>query len=93
VRLDDASEAALSPIRHLGDLNVPLIVAWGSKESPEFIRQGKAFVSTGKALGKRVKDIQVSELNHFEILQTLAQKQSSIGRAALDLVDPQFSTP
>ena len=31
VRLDDTSEAALSPARHLNGLDVPLIVAWGSK--------------------------------------------------------------
>lgn len=92
VRLDDTSEAALSPARHLSGLDVPLIVAWGSKESPEFIRQGQAFVSAGKALAKHIEGIQVNGLNHFEILKTLAQKQSSIGRAALDLIGSKLSS-
>jgi arylformamidase len=88
VRIDDVSEAALSPVRHMDRLSAPLTVAWGSEESPEFIRQGKALVSAGKALGKRIDAIQITGLNHFEVLKTLVQKQSPIGRAALGLIGP-----
>lgn len=39
VRLDAAEAAALSPIRHVAGLTVRPRMAWGTAESPEFIRQ------------------------------------------------------
>jgi arylformamidase len=86
VKLDDGSEEALSPIRHLDRLQAPLVVAWGSAESPEFIRQGQTFVSAGNALGKQIGGVQIDGLNHFEALNTLVEKQSVIGRSALGLI-------
>jgi arylformamidase len=39
VAFDDATVAALSPIRHLDRLHAPVIVAYGTCETPEFQRQ------------------------------------------------------
>ena len=36
INFSDEMEEALSPQRHLGDLNAPLIVAYGTLETPEF---------------------------------------------------------
>jgi arylformamidase len=36
VKFDDATVAALSPIRHLDRLHAPLVVAYGTSETPEF---------------------------------------------------------
>jgi arylformamidase len=54
VRFDDATVAALSPIRHLDRLRAPLIVAYGTCETPEFQRQNREFaasVDTDRSLG------------------------------------------
>jgi arylformamidase len=86
LHLDDVSENALSPIRNLDRLHVPIIVVWGSEESPEFIRQGHTLAAAGKALSKRIDMVQINGVNHFEVLNTLAKKESPVSRAVLSLI-------
>jgi arylformamidase len=45
VRFTDEIEEALSPQRHLGLLKAPLIVAYGTLETPEFQRQSRDFAA------------------------------------------------
>jgi arylformamidase len=45
VRFTDAMVAELSPIRHLDRLAAPVIVSYGTYETPEFIRQAKEFAT------------------------------------------------
>jgi arylformamidase len=45
VALDDATVAALSPLRHLDRLHAPLVVAYGTCETPEFQRQNREFAA------------------------------------------------
>ena len=83
VNFTDEMEHALSPARHLGLLNAPLIVAHGTLESPEFIRQSQTFAAAVKAAGKPV-DLLVGEgYNHFEIIETLGNPYGLLGRAVL----------
>jgi arylformamidase len=49
VVFDDATVAALSPIRHLDRLHAPLVVAYGTCETPEFQRQNREFAAAVKA--------------------------------------------
>lgn len=81
VHLTDASEAALSPIRHLDAWATPTVVAVGELETPEFLRQSAAFAD---ALGSRARHIVGPHLNHFEILETLGNPFGLLGRSALD---------
>ena len=60
VAFDDATVAALSPIRHLDRLHAPLVVAYGTCETPEFQRQNREFAAAvesrrkaGAAAGRR----------------------------------------
>jgi arylformamidase len=76
-------EEALSPQRHLRDLNAPLIVADGTLETPEFQRQSCDFAAAAKAAGKRVQLLVAEGYNHFEIIETLANPYGHLGRAAL----------
>ena len=55
VKFDDATEAALSPQRHIDQLNVPLVVVYGTRETPEFQRQSREFAAAVKAAGKPVE--------------------------------------
>src|SRR5271155_3727942 len=43
VAFDDTTVAALSPIRHLDRLRAPLVVSYGTCETPEFKRQNREF--------------------------------------------------
>jgi arylformamidase len=86
VELDDAIVAALSPIRRLGRLHAPLIVAYGTCETPEFQRQNREFAAAVEAAGKPVQLLVGENYNHFELPETLGNPHGLLGRAALDLM-------
>jgi len=83
VKFTDEIEHALSPQRHLDRLNAPLVVAYGTLETPEFQRQSRDFAAAVKAAGKPVQLLVGEGYNHFEIPETLANPYGLLGRAAL----------
>ena len=83
VKFTDEIEAALSPQRHLDKLTAPLVVAYGTLETPEFQRQLRDFAAAVRAAGKPVDLIVADDYNHFEIIETMANPYGLIGRAAL----------
>jgi hypothetical protein len=86
VAFDDATVAALSPIRYLDRLHAPLVVAYGTCETPEFQRQNREFAAAVKAVGKSVQLLVGENYNHFELPETLGNPYGLLGRAALDLM-------
>ena len=54
VTFDDATLAELSSQRHLERIAIPVIVAYGTEESPEFQRQGRDYAAALAAAGKNV---------------------------------------
>jgi arylformamidase len=86
VAFDDDTEAKLSAIRHIDRLSAPLVVAWGTNESPEFIRQAREFAAAVKAAGKPVEALVADGCNHFEVMNTFATAEQLLGRAALNLI-------
>jgi arylformamidase len=83
VSFTDRMEHDLSPIRHLDGLATPLILAHGTGESPEFQRQTRDFFSAVGTVQKPAELIVVQDHNHFELLESLANPYSVIGRARL----------
>src|SRR5437867_2003547 len=83
VKFTDEMEQALSPQRHLDKLNAPVIVAYGTLETPEFQRQSRDFVAAVKAAGKPVQLLAAEGYNHFEIPETLANPFGLLGRAVV----------
>jgi arylformamidase len=88
VKFTDANVDALSAMRHLDRLDCPLVLAHGTHESPEFIRQTRDFAAAVEAAGKPVELIVAENYNHFEIGETLANPYGVLGRAALGLIKP-----
>jgi arylformamidase len=86
VSFTDASEAALSPQRHIARLHAPITVVHGSLETPEFQRQARDFAAAVAAAGKPVTAIRGEAYNHFEIIETLASPYGLAGRAALAMM-------
>jgi arylformamidase len=84
VKFTDEMEEALSSQRHLGRIVTPVIVAYGTLETPEFQRQSREFHAALKAAGKPVQLLVAEGYNHFEILETLANPYGLLGRAALE---------
>ncbi|HME61482.1 MAG TPA: alpha/beta hydrolase [Candidatus Binatia bacterium] len=87
VKFTDEIEQALSSQRHLDKLNAPIIVAYGTRETPEFQRQNREFAAAVKAAGKPVELIVGEALNHFEMQETLGNPYGLAGRAALKLMN------
>jgi arylformamidase len=81
VRIDERLEHEYSPIRHVERIKCPVTVGWAEQESKEFYRQSEAFA---KKLG--APTIIGEGLNHFEIVETLADPRSPLGRAALNML-------
>ena len=86
VAFDDRTVAELSPIRHLDRLRAPLVVAYGTCETPEFQRQNREFAAAVKATGKPVRLLVGEHYNHFELPETLGDPYGLLGRAALELM-------
>jgi arylformamidase len=86
IRFDDATVAALSPIRHLDRLHAPLVVAYGTCETPEFQRQNREFAAAVEASGKQARLLVGEHYNHFELPDTLGNPYGLLGRAALEMM-------
>ena len=83
VKFDDATLETLSPQRYLEKLNMPLVVAHASLDTPEFQRQSREFAAALGAAGKRVEFLVGEGYNHFEFIETLANPYGILGSAAL----------
>src|SRR5258705_8880503 len=51
VKFDDAMEESMSTIRHLERLRAPIVLLYGTNETPEFQRQTRDFAAAVKAAG------------------------------------------
>ena len=83
VKFTDEMEQALSAQRNIDKLYAPLILAYGTYETPEFQRQTRDFYAAVKAAGKPVELLVGEGYNHFEMLETLANPYGLLGRAVL----------
>ena len=81
VRIDERLEQEYSPIRHVERIKSPVTVAWGENEGAEFLRQSKEFA---QKLG--APTLVGGGLNHFEMIETLADPRSPLARAALNML-------
>jgi len=84
VRFTDEMEQALSSQRHLDRLTAPVVVSYGTLESPEFQRQARDLVAAVTAAGKPMKLVIGEDYNHFEIIETLGTPYGLLGRAVLE---------
>jgi arylformamidase len=92
VKFTDDMEEALSAMRHLDKLHTPLVLTYGTYETPEFQRQTRDFAAAVKAAGKPVELLVGEGYNHFEMLETLANPYGLLGRAVLDRMNRSEAT-
>jgi arylformamidase len=86
VAFTDEMEHELSPQRHLDKINAPIIITYGSLETPEFQRQGRDFHAALVKAGKPVKLYVGEAYNHFETQETMHSPWGLMGRAAFELM-------
>jgi arylformamidase len=84
VNFTDETVEQLSPIRHLDKLHAPLIVAYGTYETPEFQRQAREFAAAVAAAGKPVDLLVAPDYSHLELPETLCNPYGLLGAAVLE---------
>ena len=85
VQLDERQVEALSPIRHVGHLACPVVIACGEHESDEFKRQARDFAAAIERhrVPVALELVEGPGLNHFEIINTLGAPTGLLGQLAL----------
>ena len=91
VKFTDEMEQAMSSQRHLDLLRTPVVVTYGTNETPEFQRQSRDFAAAVKTAGKQVELIEAVEYNHFEMEESLGNPFGPNGRAALAMMKLSLS--
>jgi arylformamidase len=86
VKFNDDMEQAMSSQRSLNLLRAPIIVTYGTHETPEFQRQNRDFAAAVKVTGKAIELVEAPHFNHFEMLESLGNPYGPNGRAALALM-------
>ena len=86
VKFTDEIEHDLSPQRHIDNIHAPIVLFYGSLETPEFKRQSQDFASTLKSAGRQVSLIYADGYNHFELSETIANPYGIVGRSILEQI-------
>ncbi len=77
---------SLSAIRHIERIHCPVVLGYGTHESPEFQRQTPAFAAALQKAGKPCKMLIAEGANHFEMVEALHNPLGIFGRAARTLM-------
>ena len=77
---------ALSPTRHLDRLQAPVIVAYGTDETPEFQRQARDFAASLRDIGKLYELVVGEHFCHLELPETLCNPYGHLGAPVLRMM-------
>jgi arylformamidase len=86
IELSEAEARQMSPILHAGRSCLPLHLLYGSRESPEFIRQSRAFAKALESENKLAACVEILGKNHFEIMDALADPNEAVAQYVLKLL-------
>jgi len=86
VKFTDAMAEAMSAQRHIDKLRAPIVVTYGTFETPDFQRQSRDFAAAVKAAGKPVQLIEAANYAHLEMCESLGNPYGPNGRAALAMM-------
>jgi arylformamidase len=84
LQLSNNEEQMLSAQRHINQISAPVIIVYGTHETPEFQRQSRDFAAAVEAAGKPVQLLMAEEYNHFEIMETFFSPYGIVGRALIE---------
>jgi len=87
VKFTDEMVEKLSPIRRTDRLGAPLIVSYGTYETPEFIRQAREFAAVMRDAGKLRELIVGENYSHLELPETLCNPYGLLGAAVLKMME------
>jgi len=79
IDLTPQEQKALSPIERISETRLPLHILFGEAESPEFIRQSRAYAAALANHGKLAACVQIPKANHFDMADQLASLGTPAG--------------
>jgi arylformamidase len=82
-KLDEASAARNSPLRHPPAQPIPLIVSYAPNEASEFAIQSEAYMATCESRGCAVEFVPEPGTNHFDLPLKLMDRIAPLTRAIL----------
>lgn len=88
VHLDEGEVNALSPLRHLDRMMVPVTIVSADQDTPEFKRQSRLFADAMDAMGLLTAHHVLFNANHFEEALQFGEEGSVVVQAALQMVNP-----
>jgi arylformamidase len=86
VKFTDAMEDEFSTRRHIDRIHTPLVLTYGTLETPEFQRQSRDFYAALRAAGKPAQLLAGKGYNHYETQETLGNPYGFMGRAAMTMM-------
>jgi arylformamidase len=84
LKLGAADVAALSPLLHMPERAVPLVVSYAPSETAEFKRQSEAYMAAAMARGCPVRFVPMPGTNHYDIVFGLAGRESPLAHAVIE---------
>jgi arylformamidase len=78
VKLSKCEAAALSPLLHIDRLACDVLIASAEHDTDEFKRQSNAFAKSLRDAGRIRDSLEVPGVNHFEIIELLADPASEL---------------
>jgi arylformamidase len=86
LKLGAADVAALSPLSHLPERAVPVIVSYAPSETDEFKRQSEAYMAAAMARGCSVRFVPMPGTSHYDIVFGLADPENPLARTAIEVM-------
>jgi arylformamidase len=80
VKLSKSEAAALTPLLHVDRLACGVLIASAEHDTDEFKRQSDAFAKALMRAGRLRDRVELSGVNHFEMIETLADPESELFR-------------
>ena len=86
LNLDEAGVSRLSPMQNLPRAGLPMVMAWGGKETDEFMRQSADYAAACQAGGANVSTHPFPEHNHFSLASELTNPASPLTASLIKML-------
>ena len=80
----DRGVAELSPLLHMPERRVPLVVSYAPTETDELKRQSEIYMAAAVARGCPARFVAMPGTNHYDIVFGLANRESPLANAVLE---------
>jgi arylformamidase len=84
LKLGAGDVAVLSPLLHMPERAVPLVVSYAPSETDEFKRQSEVYMAAAMALRCSVRFVTMPGTSHYDIVFGLAKRESPLANAVLE---------